>query len=252
MTNYSRLRSQFGENAPVPATFRAHSIDTFNKLLGENSTFVLRWVGREGRQITTGPVDAGMAAMIEAFTTSADRGPSSTLTTIDGRQILRTVYPSLANEQGCVTCHNQLQSDKFQWRLNDVMGAFAIDIPVSGFLQGIKAQSYTVALALFLALAGIGLAISILHFRQLSERELLTTHAQTQAVRFNAALNNMSQGLCMFDSDKRLVVCNDRYARLYSLPPDLLAPGTSHEEIIKHRLTSGILAKSEQRPVCER
>ena len=80
----------------------------------------------------------------------------------------------------------------------------------------------------------------------------MTTHAQTQAVRFNAALNNMSQGLCMFDSDKRLVVCNDRYARLYSLPPELLAPGTTHEAIMQHRLASGILAKSEQRPVCER
>ena len=244
VTNYSRLRSQFGENAPVPATFRAHSIETFNKLLGENSTFVLRWVGREGRQITTGPVDAGMAAMIESFTTNPDRGPLSTLTTIDNRQILRTVYPSLANEQGCVTCHNQLQANKFQWRLNDVMGAFAIDIPISGFLQGIKAQSYTVALALFLALAGIGLAISILHFRQLNERESLTTHAQTQAVRFNAALNNMSQGLCMFDSDRRLVVYNDRYARLYSIPPELLKPGTTHDAIMQHRLTSGILAKS--------
>jgi methyl-accepting chemotaxis protein len=246
VTNYSRLRSQFSENAPVPATFRAHSIDTFNKLLGENSPFVLRWVGREGRQITTGPVDAGMAAMIEAFTTSADRGPRSALTTIDNRQILRTVYPSLANEQSCVNCHNQLQANKFQWRLNDVMGAFAIDIPVSGFLQGIKTQSHTVALALFLALAGIGLAISILHFHQLSERESLTTNAQTQAVRFNAALNNMSQGLCMFDSDRRLVICNDRYARLYSLPPELLKPGTSHEAIMKHRLASGILPNSER------
>ena len=173
MTNYSRLRSQFGENAPVPATFRAHSIETFNKQLGEDGTFVLRWVGREGRQITTPPVDAEMAKTIEAFATTTDRSPRSTLTTIDNRQVLRTVYPSLANEQSCVNCHNQLQADKFQWRLNDVMGAFAIDIPVGAFLQGIKTQSYTVALALFLALAGIGLAISILHFRQLNERESL-------------------------------------------------------------------------------
>ncbi len=69
---------------------------------------------------------------------------------------------------------------------------------------------------------------------------------QTQNIRFNAALNNMSQGLCMFDSDKRLVVCNERYARLYALPPELLEPGTSHEAIIKHRIASGILAKSER------
>ena len=246
VTNYSRLRSQFGDNAPVPATFRAHSIETFNKQLGNSGTYVLRWVGRSGREIKTPPIDAETAAMIEAFTTTADRSPRSALTTIDNRQILRTVYPSLANEQSCVNCHNQLQSDKFQWRLNDVMGAFAIDVPIGPFLQGIKTQSFTVALGLFLALAGIGLAISILHFRQLSERESSTTQVQTQAVRFNAALNNMSQGLCMFDADKRLVVCNERYARLYALPPELTAPGADHEAIIRHRIESGILAKSEQ------
>ncbi len=74
------------------------------------------------------------------------------------------------------------------------------------------------ALALFLALAGIGLAISILHFRQLNEREWSAkSTSQTQNIRFNAALNNMSQGLCMFDTDKRLVVYNERYARLYAV-----------------------------------
>ena len=80
VTNYSRLRSQFGENAPVPATFRAHSIETFNKQLGESGTFVLRWVGRPGREIKTPPIDAETAAMIEAFTTTTDRSPRSTLT----------------------------------------------------------------------------------------------------------------------------------------------------------------------------
>src|SRR5262245_20812049 len=247
VTNYSRLRSQFGENAPVPATFRAHSIETFNKQLGENSAFVLRWVGRPGRHITTPPVDTAMADMIEAYVTSVDRNPRSALISIDGRQVLRTVYPSLATEQSCVTCHNQIQADKFQWRLNDVMGAFAIDISVAPFLQGIRAQSYTAALALFLALAGIGLAISILLFRQLSERELSATQVQTQNIRFNAALNNMSQGLCMFDADKRLVVCNERYARLYNLPAELVEPGTSHETIIEHRIASGLLGRDRSK-----
>src|SRR4029077_8837741 len=31
-------------------------------------------------------------------------------------------------------------------------------------------------------------------------------------LRFNAALGNMTQGLCMFDERRRLVVWNDRYA----------------------------------------
>jgi PAS domain-containing protein len=240
VTTYSRLRSQLGQEAPVPATFRAHSIETFNKRLGSNSAFTLRWVGREGRQITTPPVDAEMAKTIEEFAATTDLTPRSELKTIDNRQVLRTIYPSLANEHGCVSCHNQLQPDKPQWRLNDVMGAFAIDIPVGSFLQGIRTQGYTVALGLFLALAGTGLGISVFHFRQLNQRVAAASQLQTQNVRFNAALNNMSQGLCMFDANKRLAVCNERYAQIYALPPELLKPGTWHEDIIKHRVSSGI------------
>jgi AcrR family transcriptional regulator len=93
VTNYSRIRSQFGENAPVPATFRAHSIETFNKLSGSSGTFVLRWVGRQGRHITTPPVDAEMAQMIEAFAASADRNPRSALLTIDNRASLAHGLP---------------------------------------------------------------------------------------------------------------------------------------------------------------
>src|SRR5712691_10375883 len=241
VTTYSLFRSQFGPNAPVPATFRAHSIESFNKQLGAN-TFVIRWVGREGRQITTPPVDAEMAKAIEEFAATTDRTPKSELKTINDRRVLRTIYPSLAVEQSCVNCHNQLQPDRPQWRLNDVMGAFAIDVPVGPFLESIKTRGYTVALSLFVVLAGIGLAISILHFRQLSEQESAASQLRIQNIRFNAALNNMAQGLCMFDAERRLVVCNQRYARMYALPPELLEAGTSHEASIKHRVSHGILA----------
>ncbi len=242
VTTYSRYRSQFGENAPVPATFRAQSIEGFNKQLGSNSAFTLRWVGRQGREIATPPVDAAMAKTIEEFAATTEHAPKSELMTINERGVLRTIYPSLATEQSCVTCHNQMQSDRPQWRLNDVMGAFAIDIPVDTFLEGIKNRTYTVAVALFLALASIGLTISILHFRQLSERESAASQLRTQNIRFNAALNNMAQGLCMFDAERKLVVCNERYARMYALPPELLEAGTPHEAIIKHRVSHGILA----------
>jgi methyl-accepting chemotaxis protein len=60
-------------------------------------------------------------------------------------------------------------------------------------------------------------------------------------LRFTTALENMTHGLCMFDGDKRLVTWNDRYASLYRLPLELLKIGTSHEAIIAHRVTNGIL-----------
>jgi methyl-accepting chemotaxis protein len=60
-------------------------------------------------------------------------------------------------------------------------------------------------------------------------------------MRFDTALENMTHGLCMFDGDKRLVICNDRYASLYRLPPELLKVGTTHEAIIGHRVMNGLL-----------
>ena len=242
VTNYSRVRAQFGTISPVPATFRADAIDAFNRQPGSRRTFVLRSVGRQGREIKTPPTDADMAKTIEAFAATSDRSPRAKQMTIDGHEVLRTIYPTLASEQSCVDCHNQLQAGGPRWHLNDVMGAFAIDIPLDSFMAAIKRQSRVTGLGLFAALAGIGLIISILHFYQLSDREAAASQYQTQNARFTAALNNMSHGLCIFGGDKRLVICNDTYARLYKLPPELLQPGTPHDAIIKHRVTNGILA----------
>jgi PAS domain S-box-containing protein len=47
-----------------------------------------------------------------------------------------------------------------------------------------------------------------------------------QNFQFDTAINNMSQGLCFFDADHRLMVCNDRYAEMYDLPRDRVGPGT--------------------------
>jgi diguanylate cyclase (GGDEF)-like protein/PAS domain S-box-containing protein len=60
-------------------------------------------------------------------------------------------------------------------------------------------------------------------------------------MQFDAALSNMAQGLCMFDGKKRLVVWNERYAKLYQLPQELLKVGTAHQAVIADRISRGIL-----------
>lgn len=69
-----------------------------------------------------------------------------------------------------------------------------------------------------------------------SQKEL-----QQQKLMLDTAIDHMVEGLCMFDAEKRLVVCNERYALLYRLPPELLRMGTSHADIIRHRIVKGIL-----------
>lgn len=62
-------------------------------------------------------------------------------------------------------------------------------------------------------------------------------------LRLETALDSMTHGLCMFDADNRLAVCNKRYAELYQLPPGLLKVGTPHDEIVAHRIAKHIFAE---------
>jgi len=56
---------------------------------------------------------------------------------------------------------------------------------------------------------------------------------------FRAALNNMTQGLCMFDSAARLVLCNRVYIDMYHLRPEHARPGTPLRDLLMHRLAAG-------------
>ena len=50
---------------------------------------------------------------------------------------------------------------------------------------------------------------------------VLYRRVRQQKMDFEAALNNMSEGLCMFDGSARLVLCNGRYVEMYGLEPAL-------------------------------
>ena len=60
-----------------------------------------------------------------------------------------------------------------------------------------------------------------------------------QMLRYQTAIENISQGVCFFDGDKKLVLSNDQYAELYGLHPSQLKPGLPFREIIELRYRSG-------------
>ena len=70
----------------------------------------------------------------------------------------------------------------------------------------------------------------------LRERE---AELQAQNLLFDAALRNMAHGLCMFDRNERLIVCNDRYAELSGLARDLVKPGVTLRAILEARAAGG-------------
>ncbi len=62
---------------------------------------------------------------------------------------------------------------------------------------------------------------------------------QRANVTIDAALNNMSQGLVMFDSSDRLVICNQRYLEMYDLSAEIVKPGYTFRKLLDYRIASG-------------
>ena len=63
------------------------------------------------------------------------------------------------------------------------------------------------------------------HIKRLVSSEAALADEQAKV---DAALSTMSQGLVMFDSSARLVVCNRRYLKMYNLSPDIVRPAAHY------------------------
>ena len=65
-------------------------------------------------------------------------------------------------------------------------------------------------------------------------------HQQRQEIiQLRMTTDSMPQGLCMFDANERLVVCNTQYYRMYELTPDDVKKGSTLSEVLKRRVAKG-------------
>jgi diguanylate cyclase (GGDEF)-like protein len=69
-------------------------------------------------------------------------------------------------------------------------------------------------------------------------RKLLQQY-RMEKQRLDTAINNMTQGLLLYDSSERLVVCNQRYISMYGLSPDVVKPGLAFRDLVAHRKETG-------------
>jgi diguanylate cyclase (GGDEF)-like protein len=68
--------------------------------------------------------------------------------------------------------------------------------------------------------------------RQIEALRRRDEELRTQNLRFDAALDNMSHGITMYDGDERLTVVNRRYYDLTGTTPELVRPGMTYRDII--------------------
>ncbi len=79
----------------------------------------------------------------------------------------------------------------------------------------------------------LGLSIAAAFVDRLRERDL----------RLATAVNNLPQGVVMFDAHERVVVCNERYLEMYRLSPQVVKPGIALIDLIRHRIATGSLER---------
>ena len=103
----------------------------------------------------------------------------------------------------------------------------------------------TALVAAFGALLGVGIFFALRIFplrildRTMGELEHSNLGLAEINGRLDAATSHMSQGLCMFDADARLVVNNERYIQMYDLSQEVVKPGCALVDLLKHRTTRG-------------
>ena len=76
---------------------------------------------------------------------------------------------------------------------------------------------------------------------------------QETNLRFAAALENMSQGLCMYGPDERLVVFNGRFCEVTGLPAEQVKPGMPFQEVVALAASAGLFkGKNTEQAYAER
>src|SRR3990167_2541841 len=76
----------------------------------------------------------------------------------------------------------------------------------------------------------------------ITERLRADTRLRAQKALTDTAVNNLVQGLVMFDADARIALRNQRYIDMYGMSPDVVKAGCSVLELMKHRKEVGIIS----------
>src|SRR4029079_15808111 len=71
----------------------------------------------------------------------------------------------------------------------------------------------------------------------------MTLQQKRQNARIRTALDNMSQGLCLFDGTERLVLSNRKYLEMYGLSAQIVKPGLSLNKLLEYRKSVGSFSR---------
>ena len=91
------------------------------------------------------------------------------------------------------------------------------------------------------ALSAVVIAIILFLITRLINRQNheAQQRLESQKHQVDTALNNMTQGLVLYDASARIVTFNQRYIDMYNLSTDVVKPGLHYYDLIQHRKDTG-------------
>jgi len=101
--------------------------------------------------------------------------------------------------------------------------------------------------ALYVAAAALMIVLMVASTAFLIARRV-AKNLQAQNRQLDAALNNMSQGLTMFDASARLIVCNKRFVEMYNLPEAAVQRGVTLQDLVRIRIANGVFPNEAYDP----
>jgi PAS domain S-box-containing protein len=88
-------------------------------------------------------------------------------------------------------------------------------------------------------LAALAKLASASYENVVDELQSRVANLEAQLLRYRTAHDHISQGVCFFDNEQRLILCNHRYAEIYQVALEHLSPGTPLRDILEHRQAVG-------------
>ncbi|MEH2528525.1 MULTISPECIES: bifunctional diguanylate cyclase/phosphodiesterase [unclassified Bradyrhizobium] len=98
-----------------------------------------------------------------------------------------------------------------------------------------RLQFFAAALAIIVVIGMVFLIVRQLRGQHAAAQRKLSEKSQ----HLDTAINNMTQGLLLFDSSARLVICNRQYIDMFGLSTDVVKPGCHLRDLIQHRQERG-------------
>lgn len=102
-------------------------------------------------------------------------------------------------------------------------------------------QNFRDAVARIFELEELELGTAQARDAAMTERDKFNDKYQAKKWQLSAAINSMPQGLIMLDGKANVVAMNSNYRKIYNLPETIQA-GSTLEEILQHRVKSGLFS----------